>query len=157
VDYFPVAWSLAIEFWFYLLVPLLLLNRVAKKNTGRQLLYLCCSIIVILFIGRLIYVEGVKPGWEFGVHRFIPLRFDTLVFGVIAAVITRQHKRLHMRLTSPSGLVVGIALCAGFCVWFGRCYYQGSFNGAIWMQSIGLSMLGLESTLFGLSLYTYPC
>lgn len=142
VAYFPVSWSLAIEFWFYLFVPLLLLNHVSKKNVGRQVLFISLTVLAVLCLARVGYVLLVHPMWETGIHRFVPLRFDTLIFGVVAAIIVRQHARLYDLLTRPLAIFSSFAVIIGSMWYFGYHYWTSSIDDAALFQSVGLSIVG---------------
>ncbi len=155
-NYFPVSWSLAIEFWFYLFAPLLLINRVTKKNIGTQLLKQCVTVVALLFVIRAIYIMSGKHDWEFGVHRFMPLRFDTLIFGIIAAAIARQHKDLRLWLTTRLITATAIAACGVFCVLFGLLYYHATLDSARWFHVLGLSVLGCSIMVLVLVALKYP-
>jgi peptidoglycan/LPS O-acetylase OafA/YrhL len=153
--YFPVSWSLAIEFWFYLLIPVLLLNRIAQKNIGRQLLILSLGVLGLLAVIRFVYVEVYNPAWEFGIHRFVPLRFDTMIFGVVAALIVRQHKRLYEFLTQP---IVAILNTLGMIIiiyLFGSHYYNGVIDSVGLFHSIGLTARGANIMILILCVQKY--
>jgi peptidoglycan/LPS O-acetylase OafA/YrhL len=140
--YFPVSWSLAIEFWFYLLVPLLLLNHVSKRNVGRQVLIISVATLAVLCLARLIYVMHLNPAWEFGVHRFVPLRFDTMIFGVVAAIIARQHRRLYNLLTKPVVVIGSLVALIASTWYFGYLYSHYVVDQAQLFQSVGLTIVG---------------
>lgn len=142
-SFFPVSWSLAIEFWFYLLVPLLLVGAGSLNRRSGHLLMRCIVILVALLAARIAYVVFLAPNWEFGVHRFIPLRFDTLCFGVLAAVIAHHHKTLYEQLAVRRMVIAAVGLLVALSSWFGYLYgYDYIINHNAIFQTIGLTLVG---------------
>lgn len=142
VLYFPVSWSLAIEFWFYLLIPLMLLPAI-RWAKGRQLLVACVGLLLLILAARWIYVINAHPTWEFGIHRFVPLRFDALLFGVLAAIIEFRHHRLHRWLVRREVAILGLVVLGALAATFGMLFLnQVKLEEATWFKSIGLSAVG---------------
>ena len=90
VNFFPVAWSLSVEEWFYILTPLLILclSRIYKNKNN--LLVIGLSIIVIINLARLGMNDGLN--WGEDVRRSVLLRGDAIFFGVIAYLLLHQIK-----------------------------------------------------------------
>ena len=92
-NFFSVAWSLSVEEWFYIILPLAILIgtklkfRIVKFNTVN----ICILIIIFLNIFRLYYnSEGLN--WGEDVRRSVLLRLDSLCFGVIAYILKDKIK-----------------------------------------------------------------
>ena len=60
---FPVSWSLAVEEWFYLLTPLVLLAvaRLSRARFPKAFFITCGSIAAAALFCRIAYVVAAKP------------------------------------------------------------------------------------------------
>ena len=92
-NFFSVAWSLSVEEWFYIFLPLLILIgtkiklRILKFNT----INICILIIIFLNLFRL-YYNNEDLNWGEDVRRSVLLRLDSLCFGVIAFTLKDKIK-----------------------------------------------------------------
>lgn len=122
--FFPVSWSLTIEEWFYLLLPLLLLLAVPGKPSKKRMTFLLGGVVLLMTGLRFLYVWQFDPTFDLGVRKFIPLRLDALMIGVLLAQVKLNHPGVHKRLSKlPVFLVslVGMAAVAFF-------FYQHSLD-----------------------------
>lgn len=84
--FFSVAWSLCIEEWFYVLLPLFLL--IPRR-------YFIHSVILVLVASALSRVMYAMPFEE--MRRCLPLRMDALLIGVTLAWIKTEKPSLYQR------------------------------------------------------------
>jgi peptidoglycan/LPS O-acetylase OafA/YrhL len=122
-DYFPVAWSLSVEEWFYVTFPLFvflaayLLGRVDKRLLwGTALLF-----IGAIIIGRL--VAGSHENWDEDVRRVVVFRVDAIAFGFclyLFVELGRQplfsgfsRKTLLSATLFVASVVIGLAVTHG--------------------------------------------
>jgi peptidoglycan/LPS O-acetylase OafA/YrhL len=104
-DFFPEAWSLSIEEWFYIIVPssILLLSYIFKKSSLKSLfLYYSLSIIFIFLIIRLeryLHLEIPKGfrTWDLYFNRQVITRLDSLMFGVFAVFIKHYYPKVFLQ------------------------------------------------------------
>ena len=85
--FFKESWSLAIEEWFYLLVPILLFfaAKRAPRDFRRLSLAIILGVIATVTVARAIYVAIEEPDWINGVRMIVAYRLDACMFGVLAA------------------------------------------------------------------------
>jgi peptidoglycan/LPS O-acetylase OafA/YrhL len=117
-SFYAVSWSLSVEEWFYLLIPVgltLLLIRgketeEASKNTidGKRFVSVVLGLILLITAMRIFYVAWMDPGYGLGVRKFVPVRFDSLLYGVLLAGL-----RVYYPATFRS-LSRGFVCLAGF-------------------------------------------
>ena len=80
-DYYPIAWSLSVEEWFYLLfVPFLFLTN---KYLNKKVVYYVIFWIFIFFFLRLIYFLNDDFIFGYDIRRITLFRLDAISFGLI--------------------------------------------------------------------------
>lgn len=121
--FLPISWSLSIEEWFYLLIPLPLL--LAGKFRRKPAAFFTVSALLIVFFPalRMIEVHAHQPVWDYGVRKQIPLRLDSLVFGVLLAGIKTYHAAFYRKYVAGKAAlaiaVAGLAYFSGYLVYTG--------------------------------------
>lgn len=94
--FFAVAWSLAIEEWFYLLTPLLLLAALKLPGSReRGAVFACCALLVAAppAARACIAARSAAGWWE--MRGMILPRFDAIGFGVLVAAVRRYEPRFY--------------------------------------------------------------
>jgi len=90
--FFPEAWSLSVEEWFYLLTPLLIF---AAIRVGLSVRHAVLAVAVIGIVGvsvwRMFYVAHQNPSWMLGTRQIVMVRLDACMFGVLAAWWRYSH------------------------------------------------------------------
>ncbi len=113
--FFPEAWSLSIEEWFYLLVPIMLFTSIWAFKLKPKNAILLIAIIIILFVTlfrlyRHIYLEiNNFEDWDAILRKQVITRLDSLMFGVIAAYIHFYHFKIWIN-HKVKLLIIGISL-----------------------------------------------
>lgn len=113
--FFPEAWSLSIEEWFYLLFPILtylllkILNKKKKAIIITTVLFL--SIPLILRIVKYNYQIG-NIDWDLNFRKIIILRLDSLMYGILGAYIS-VYKTTFWKKYRKVGLIF-----SGFLILF---------------------------------------
>lgn len=88
--FFPEAWSLAVEEWFYLLVPLglFLITRIGK-NKKRNILIWICFVLVAVTAWRLYkawtYSFTEEGSWDLEIRKQVLTRMDSIMYGFLGA------------------------------------------------------------------------
>jgi peptidoglycan/LPS O-acetylase OafA/YrhL len=101
LGFFPVSWSLSIEEWFYLLVPLMyLVIFFFSKSSDKGKLFLSVTVFFLILINlvRVLYVAEYEPAWDYGVRKQIYLRMDSVLTGVLFAGIKQYYVALYKSL-----------------------------------------------------------
>ena len=113
--FFPEAWSLSIEEWFYLLIPVIILMMVSLIGiaTKRSIIYTAILVIVLVTAFRLYrYFEiplHTYKEWDIHFRKQVFTRLDSLMYGVIGAYVAYHYKAIWLKYKTPL-LLIGLAL-----------------------------------------------
>ncbi|MEM6272506.1 MAG: acyltransferase [Bacteroidota bacterium] len=129
--FFPVSWSLTIEEWFYLLLPLLLLAILAGKSSKPRLTFTLVGVVVGMTVLRYVYVQQVDPKFDLGVRKFLPLRLDALMTGVLLAQVKLNYRSLFEKLARWPVFLLSLVCMAGIALFF----YRNSFDRSLLDES----------------------
>lgn len=116
--FFPEAWCLSVEEWFYLILPLLIaiLTTAFNKMYKKGVLFSCLIVIVSVTMFRYFRYSNISISnindWDLLFRKQVATRLDSLMFGVLGAYLSFyryelwiKHKKA-MLLTGLSLLVI---------------------------------------------------
>lgn len=92
--WFGTSWSLVVEEWSYLLLPLLAWTL--HKKTSRPTLAAAALMMTAAFAIRLAQIESHAP-WDETVRKTFPTRMDAIAYGVFLAALTPYIPRWSKR------------------------------------------------------------
>jgi peptidoglycan/LPS O-acetylase OafA/YrhL/lysophospholipase L1-like esterase len=100
VDFYPVAWSLAVEEWFYLLFApaLFLVARLLQRRDRRLEVTFAILVIVAVSVLRLAFAPH---DWDLNLRRVTLFRIDSIVWGFL--LYLALEGRLPIELKAASG------------------------------------------------------
>ena len=101
--FYPEAWSLAVEEWFYLLIPLLVFGfkRFAGLSAKRSILL--TAVLVILAVSifrhyRFLHIDLHSfEQWDMFFRKQVFTRLDSIMYGVLAAYLNFYHTKAWNR------------------------------------------------------------
>ncbi|NOR86946.1 MAG: acyltransferase family protein, partial [Bacteroidales bacterium] len=111
VGFFWESWSLSIEEWFYIFLPLALILSLKLFPSKKGILL----AIIILILAPLVYrvmhsSENVNFfWWDVKFRKVILMRLDTIIFGVLAAYIKFYHLQIWKKYAVFS-FIIGMIL-----------------------------------------------
>lgn len=113
--FFPEAWSLCVEEWFYLILPLLIttLTFMLNKSYKKGIFY--ASLIVIVLVTSFRYYRfstlaiNDLNDWDLLFRKQVVTRLDSLMFGVIGAYINYYYHKSWIKYKNQLFLL-GIVL-----------------------------------------------
>ena len=97
LGFFPESWSISIEEWFYITLPLLffILIKVLKININKSILISVIGIIIGITLFR--YFKYITPPlleWDSDFRKLVITRLDSLMYGVLGAYISIKYIKI---------------------------------------------------------------
>jgi peptidoglycan/LPS O-acetylase OafA/YrhL len=98
-NFFIVSWSLTVEEWFYVTLPVLI--YVLYRVTGRQVRGAFLGAVAVLLLTPLAVRLYVAPGrpWDAWARKVVVMRLDSIMWGVLIAALERYRAPVFARLT----------------------------------------------------------
>ena len=89
LDYYPVAWSLSVEEWFYVVFPLFMIasSRLWAKHSVTNYAILAIVFIALVTIGRMAF--GEETSWGSTIRRVVAFRIDSIAYGFVLFLATQ--------------------------------------------------------------------
>lgn len=100
IGFFGVSWSLVVEEWFYIFLPLATLLFFRKGIDFKKYVYFLFGFIFLFFATRFL--------WNYTNKGIIIYQFDCLLLGVFLASIKLYLNRVYCRLNSFYLFLIGI-------------------------------------------------
>lgn len=144
-SFFGVSWSLSIEQWSYIFIPLLLMaslwigSRFNLKIQNKTLwLYIIVATLITSALVRLYIALDAPALWGYTFRSQVPLRLDAVLFGVLLAWIKLYKPALFAKLGSWvvfAGCLLGLTALNSLY----NLSLQGP-DGNIFVKSFGFSV-----------------
>lgn len=115
IDYYPVAWSLSVEEWFYIIVPIALVAICRRRNV-RQIALVVTTFIAVVTIFRLL--TGNTANWGPDIRRVVIFRIDSIGYGFLLWLAMSQHL-IRLGRPSAAALFAAFASLTLICAIFG--------------------------------------
>ena len=96
--FFPESWSLSIEEWFYLLVPLIIILIIKFFRLSIKTAILATTIAIIVFAVTFRFCRFLNTptytldSWIYMFRNQVTTRLDSLMLGVLGAYCSQYHK-----------------------------------------------------------------
>jgi peptidoglycan/LPS O-acetylase OafA/YrhL len=93
IDYFPVAWSLSIEEWFY--ITFIVIVFVSSRVYGRrdEVFCACVALLFIVSVAVLRTISDPLGGWDADIRRTTAYRVDSIAYGFLLYLAVQHWQR----------------------------------------------------------------
>ncbi|MFC5480075.1 acyltransferase family protein [Massilia suwonensis] len=131
IRFFEHSWSLAVEEWFYLLFPLLLLIAHKLTRSVDRAFWIAGTLFLVLpLLGRMWQVHRVSDWNDFNnlVRMVVACRLDSIFIGVLMAYLSVCHARWFKFVGQLAPIGIGALLVIAF---YFACGAPGLPNQAV--------------------------
>lgn len=139
--FYTEAWSLSIEEWFYLIIPILLIasTRLWHRNVKKGVLFSSLLLIVLVTAFRMYRYQHVIivgfDDWDLFFRKQVSTRLDSIMYGVVGAFIQYYYQEKWLKYKKEL-LIIGIALLLLSKFIIPRYATIGSFYNAVFSFSV---------------------
>jgi peptidoglycan/LPS O-acetylase OafA/YrhL len=123
-DYFPVAWSLSIEEWFYVAFPALLMAAAWCFRNNRDGLAVVVALCFIAAVTVVRQVFGDLDDWGASVRRVVVFRIDSIAYGFLLFLFVQRvtdgvsdWRAATLKVPAAAGLFIVTASLAAVLMW----------------------------------------
>ena len=111
-DFFGESWSLSIEEWFYIFLPLSIfyLAKFKRMKLCKSVFFAILCIALFSLLSRVILAEWGLVSWRKTFRKIVLLRFDSLMIGVFGAYIKFYFNDLWIELQKCRFIFLGLLL-----------------------------------------------
>jgi peptidoglycan/LPS O-acetylase OafA/YrhL len=151
-DYYPVAWSLSVEEWYYVSFPvflLLVVKLVKAEDVWYRYLIAALLFIITVTAGR--HLFGNLPDWGAGVRRVVAFRVDSIGYGFLLYLILQRANIGWNNLLRSLSLILLITTTSAL-VWININIIS---DGQAWPRTLypfASAAFGISAVLFFLSI-----
>lgn len=112
--FFWESWSLAVEEWFYLIFPVLLIIIMFWRSAKVSFLLALLMMMVIPFAYRCwLYNPSADEFWvDIAMRKVVVTRLDSIAYGLLGAWVSHYYPAFWQRIRIPS-FIVGLCLLVG--------------------------------------------
>ncbi|MBS1686223.1 MAG: acyltransferase [Bacteroidetes bacterium] len=110
VGFYRESWSLSIEEWFYVIVPILLFMVVRFARLKMAYLIVVAIMLVVPVIFRLVLMNSSYDGFwvDLSIRKVVVTRLDSIGYGLLVAWFYYYHRDICVRY-QWGAFVIGIA------------------------------------------------
>ncbi len=113
VDFFWESWSLSIEEWFYIILPLVILVFSFFFSKKKTLLFAILSLLILPLVYR-ISISGMEVDrfWlDVSFRKVVLTRLDAIMYGVLAAYVKFYHSDFFVKNRNIMFILGIIIIC----------------------------------------------
>ena len=151
--FFAESWSLAVEEWFYLLAPLLVVgvaSALPRQHRKISVLVAMIAVIVVCTAARMWAAQTIITPIDSSLRKIVLLRLDALAFGVLLAWLERYRPDSLASVArawwlGALGLIVSIAYLA--CLSEELAFFGPPQGSAHWLAPLLFTLLPVVCAL----------
>lgn len=153
-DYFPVAWSLSVEEWYYVTFPLVLLafGFVSRANGD---IYRQSAVAALFFIGAITLARmglGSTENWGADVRRVVVFRIDSIAYGFLLYLFVSQVG-INWDLKRRCAALLALLATTAFMLYLDVAMLAGDSSVQLrYLHPFASAAFGVSAILFFLSI-----
>lgn len=146
--FFAPSWSLSIEEWSYLIIPLVLIMLPVRKYSGNTIMIFCVAWAALILIARYYPVTKPVPEYESEIRKNIPLRLDAIIYGFAMANIKIHYPKFFNRLSSAKVFAASVIIFLILNIYIGNTLVYDFVGAKTIPGTIGFTLVGILISLW---------
>ena len=140
--FFPEAWSLAVEEWFYILLPLIFLSfgLLFKKKSDRSIISILVLSILLLSSIRLVWVGEAFDlvYWDNYLRKIVLCRLDAILYGVLMYQLFEVYKKLFEKYRYVMFMIGVLGVVCSYYFFHQKTF--NNYNHVFFLSSTSVSI-----------------
>jgi peptidoglycan/LPS O-acetylase OafA/YrhL len=146
ISFYAVSWTLVIEEWFYLFMPLLVFILFRNGMQRQRFILLTIVVIISEIILRTMYISYKDVPWA-GIVGNFPFRFDSFMIGVAIAFVKVEYKKTFSALAAARVFIPVSLLFIMYLIFFAASG-GGELSGtSFWVRTSGFAITSIFMAL----------
>jgi peptidoglycan/LPS O-acetylase OafA/YrhL len=141
--FFAVSWSLAIEEWFYLILPWIIYGLLNNRITKNHLFVSLITLVGVIIFIRTIYVFLYNPTFDPDIRKSVLFHFDPLLIGVILAMIQKEKPQLFASFRNSKFIALSVFSILIFTGYFIYLNSYSAVDTSFLIRIFGLTWVSL--------------
>ena len=133
--FFGESWSLAVEEWFYFLIPLsLFILRYKKVSLRKSIILVITGVLLISFFARIIKLTSINIDhfdlffWNKAINFVVLTRLDCILLGVLGAYIMKTRPEMWKNKKNKFAIIGLVLLVAQYTLYFYSWNCENNFG-----------------------------
>jgi len=143
MNFFTESWSLSVEEWFYLLLPNIFLMFSFFKIKKENLYKIIIALIIFIILAKASYLNYFGNGFDFdfNIRRNIPLRFDSLLVGVLFACLKINNLRFYNSFANFKYIILSFFTLLALMLYINFLYINNLLENAYFIKNYSLIII----------------
>jgi peptidoglycan/LPS O-acetylase OafA/YrhL/lysophospholipase L1-like esterase len=136
-DFFPVAWSLSVEEWFYVAFAIMIVCARLLRLSLRSFILATVGFVIVISVARIAY--GDMATWDASVRRVVVFRLDSIAWGFL---LYCGLETLRAAFSGSKRILLLILLCATGSVAFYAGWQAAIVQSRPWQHAYPFASSG---------------
>ena len=139
--FFPDAWSLSIEEWFYLIIPfcLFLCILILKASVKSSVLFTAITMILVVSLFRYLRFNHIGATsfsyWDLNYRKQVVTRLDSIMYGLLGAYLQYYYKAFWLHYKSIL-FFCGVMILMISKMMFSKYHFNGTVYNCVFSFSV---------------------
>lgn len=139
--FFPESWSLSVEEWFYLVVPIILVVAYKKFKNIPLTIIMVVLFVMSMRIIYVLYIGSENVSWDSDIRKNTFLRLDSLGIGMMFAYVFSKKANVFRLFFSLPSLFLGLV---GILINMFLFVYTPEFMNTLYAKTLFLDITSIS-------------
>lgn len=141
--FFAPSWSLSVEEWSYIVIPMVLIMLPVRKYSGGTIMIFCAAWAALILVSRYYPIMHAAPDYDNQIRKSIPLRLDAIIYGFAMANIKIYYPKLFSKLGSAKVFAASMLIFILLNIYIGNMLVYDFVGAKTIPGTIGFTLVGI--------------